>query len=212
MKIVVFGGSSGTGLNLVEQALEEGHEVTAFANIPPAMTIQNPRFHFIHGNVFNLADVEAAVAGQDAVICTLGVRPGSTKPVCSKGTENIIAAMKKLGVKRFICQSGFMVAALDGEKREVSWVLPVILPFFPKVKTMFADKVLQEQAIEHSDLDWVIARPARLTDTPKTGHYKVGVPLSMGLNAKIARADVADFMLKQVSDDKYLHQVPRVRY
>ena len=212
MKIVVFGGSSGTGLNVVEQALAEGHEVTAFANIPPAVTIQNPHFHFIHGNVFNPADVEAAIVGQDAVICTLGVRPGSTKPVCSKGTENIIAAMKKTGVKRFICQSGFMVAALDGEKREVSWFLPMILPFFPKVKTMFADKVIQERAIEQSDLDWVIVRPARLTDTPRTGRYKVGVPLSMGLNAKIARADVADFMLKQVNNDKYLRQVPRVRY
>jgi len=212
MKIVVFGGSSGTGLHLVEQALAEGHEVTAFANIPSAVAIQNPRFHFIHGNVFDLTDVEAAISGQDAVLCTLGVRPGSTTPVCSKGTENIIAAMKKLGVKRFICQSGFMVAALDGEKREVSWVYPVILPFFPKVKTMFADKILQEQAIEQSDLDWVIVRPARLTDTARTGHYEVGVPLSMGLNAKIARADVADFMLKQVSNDKYLHQVPRIRY
>ena len=212
MKIVVFGGSSGTGLSVVEQALEVGHEVTAFANIPPAVTIENPKFHFVHGNVFNSEDVEAAIAGQDAVICTLGVRPGSTKPVCSKGTENIITAMKKLGVKRFICQSGFMVAALDGEKREVSWFYPIILPFFPKVKTMFADKVIQERAIEQSDLDWVIVRPARLTDTPRTGRYKVGVPLSMGMNAKIARADVADFMLKQVSDDTYLRKVARIRY
>jgi len=104
--------------------------------------------------------------------------------------------MKKLRVKRFVCQSGYVVAALDGEKREVPWILPVILPFFPKVKTMFADKVIQERAIEQSDLDWVIVRPARLTDTPKTGRYKIGVPLSMGLNSPRISAGVSGFMSK----------------
>ena len=126
-------------------------------------------------------------------------------------TEHIIAAMQKRGVKRFICQSSFVVAALDGEWREVPY-LPIILPFFPKQKAMFADKVLQEQEIRQSDLDWIIVRPARLTDGPRTGDYKVGAPLPMGPRAKISCADIADFLLKQVSADTYVHQVPRLRY
>ena len=213
MKIVIFGAAGSTGRVLVEQALEKGYEVTGFDRHTQAlMTIQNPKLSIVQGDIFNADQVEAAIAGQDAVLCVLGVRPGVTIPVCSKGTENIIAAMQKVGVKRFICQSAFVVAALDGERREVSWILPLSLKFFPKVKSMFADKVIQEREVRQSDLDWIIIRPATLTDGPKTGNYKAGVPLSIGLNAKISRADVADFLLKQVVDDTYLHRVPRLRY
>lgn len=77
---------------------------------------------------------------------------------------------------------------------------------------MFADKVLQEQEIRQSELDWIIVRPARLTDGPGMGDYQVGAPLPMGQRAKISHTDVADFLLKQVSADTYIHQVPRLRY
>ena len=132
-------------------------------------------------------------------------------PVCSEGTKNIIAAMQKLGVKRFISQSAFAVAALDGEWREVPY-LPIILPFFPKVKAMFADKVLQKHEILQSDLDWIIVRPAKLTEGPRMGEDKVSDLLSIGPGAKISRTDVADFLLKQVCDDSYVHRVSRLKY
>jgi len=86
------------------------------------------------------------------------------------------------------------------------------LPFFPKVKAMFADKVLQKHEILQSDLDWIIVRPAKLTDGPRMGEYKVSDPLSMGPRAKISRADVADFLLKQACDDTYVHRVSRLKY
>lgn len=212
MKVVIFGATGGTGRQLIEQALAQGHIVTAFDRSPAALTIQHPDLTFVQGDVFNQEQVDAVVAGQDTVICVLGVRPTVQIPVCSTGTEHIIAAMNKAGVKRFICQSAFVVAALDGERKEVPWILPVMLSFSPKTKTMFADKVRQEQIVRQSDLDWIIVRPARLTDGPKTGAYKSGVPMSIGINAKITRADVADFILKQVSDDSYLHKVPRLSY
>ena len=211
MKIVIFGAAGATGRIVVERALAWGHEVTAFDRHTAPLAIHHPKLILIQGDIFNLSQVEAAIVGQDAVISVLGVRPGVTIPVCSEGTKNIIAAMQKLGVKRFISQSAFAVAALDGEWREVPY-LPIILPFFPKVKAMFADKVLQEHEILQSDLDWIIVRPAKLTDGPRMGEYKVSDPLSMGPRAKISRADVADFLLKQACDDTYLHQVPRLKY
>jgi putative NADH-flavin reductase len=212
MKVVIFGGAGGTGRVVVEQALKKGYEVTAFDRHPQALTIQHPKLSIVQGDIFDPAQVEAAIVGQDVVICVLGVKPGVTIPVCSKGTENIVAAMQKVGVKRFICQSAYAVAALDGEWREAPWVLPLILPFFPKIKTMFADHVIQERITRQSGLDWIIVRPSKLTDGPQTGHYKAGVHLSMGLNAKISRADVADFLLTQVHDDTYLHQVAGLKY
>jgi putative NADH-flavin reductase len=212
MKIVIFGAAGGTGRQLVEQALERGYEVTAFDRHTAALNIGHPKLSKVQGDVFDAAQVEAAIVGQDAVICVLGVKPGVTIPVCSKGTENIITAMQQVGVKRCICQSAYVVATLDGHWREAPWILPLILPFFPKIKTTFADHVIQEQEVQQSNLDWIIVRPAKLTDGPKTGNYKAAIPLHMGLNAKISRADVADFLLKQVSDNTYLHQVPRLRY
>lgn len=211
MKIVIFGAAGSTGRDVVKQALARGHEVMAFDRHLATLTLEHPRLTKVQGDIFNSAQVEAAVAGQDAAVCVLGVGPQVTQPVCSTGTEHIIAAMQKHGVKRFICQSAFAVSALDGEWREVPWIVP-ILPFFPKVKAMFADKVRQEQFVRQSDLDWVIVRPAKLTNGPRTGIYKVGAPLSIGPNAKISRADVADFILTQLDDNTYQHQIPRLKY
>lgn len=211
MNIVIFGATGGTGRSAVEQALAEGHKVLAFDRNPAALAIEHPNLSVVGGDVFNVEQVENAVRGQDAVICVLGVRPETQKPVCSVGTENIVAAMKKFGVKRLICQTAFAVAAVDGEWIEVPW-LSAILPFFPKTRAMFEDKVRQEASVRQSDLDWIIVRPAQLTNTAKTGMYKVGVPLPMSPAAKISREDVADFLLKQVNDDTYLHQVPRLKH
>ncbi len=212
MRVVIFGASGGTGRLLVEQALAQDYEVTAFDRHETALTIQHPRLSIVQGDVFNPAQVEAAITRQEAVFCVLGVKATTTQPVCSTGTMHILMAMQKQGVKRLICQSALMVAAFGSERRELSWVLPTILPLFPNVRAMFADKVLQEQFICQSNLDWVIVRPATLTDGPRTGRYTVGVPLKMGLNAKITRADVADFLLKQLGSDTYIHKVPRIRY
>jgi putative NADH-flavin reductase len=211
MKLAIFGATGATGRILVEQALKQGHEVTGFDRHLPALAIENPKLKMVQGDVFKLDEVEKAIEGQDAVICVLGVPPTVTAPVCSTGTEHIVEAMQKHGVKRFICQSAFAVAALDGEWKEVPWMVPLLL-LSPKVKAMFADKVRQEHIIQQSDLDWIIVRPARLTDGPATGTYTTGAPLHIGMGAKIARTDVADFLLKQVSDNSYVHQVPRLRY
>ena len=77
---------------------------------------------------------------------------------------------------------------------------------------MFEDKVIQEQEILQSNLDWIIVRPATLTDGPRTGDYQIGIPLPMGPRAKISRAEVPDFLLKQMYDDAYLNKVPRLKY
>lgn len=212
MKIVIFGAAGGTGRALVEQALEQGYTVTGFDRHPEALTIQHPNLTMIQGDIFDPEAVEAAIPGQDMVFCVLGVKPGVTVPVCSVGTKNIIAGMQKQGVSRFVCQSAFAVAALDGEWRQVPWIVPLVSPLFAKVRAMFMDHVRQEQFVRQSNLDWIIVRPSRLTDTPRTGQYKVGDPLFIGPGAHIARADVADFMLKQVNSNTYIHKTPRLKY
>ena len=212
MKIIIFGAAGGTGRALTEQALAQGYSVTGFDRNPEALKLQHPDLTMTKGDIFDPAGVEAAIAGQDVVFCVLGVRPGVTAPVCSVGTKNIILGMQKQGVKRLIVQSAFAVAALDGEWRELPWLVPLVSPLFAKVRAMFMDHVRQEEFVRQSDLDWIIVRPTRLIDTPRTGTYKVGDAFFIGPRAHIARADVADFMLKQVSDDTYVHKTPRLKY
>ncbi len=212
MKIIIFGAAGGTGRALTEQALDQGYIVTGFDRNPEVFKFEHPNLTMIKGDIFDPAGVEAAIAGQDVVFCVLGVKPGVTMPVCSVGTKNIITAMQKQGVKRLIVQSAFAVAALDGEWREVPWIVPLVSPLFGKVRAMFMDHVRQEEFVHQSNLDWIIVRPSRLTDTARTGAYKAGDPLFIGPNARIARADVADFMLKQVNDDTYVHKTPRLKY
>jgi putative NADH-flavin reductase len=211
MNILIFGAVGGTGRALTEQALAEGHTVIGFDRHPDALKLQHPNLRMIKGDIFDPAEVEQAIAGQDIVICVLGVPPGVTTPVCSAGTKNIIQGMQKQGVKRLMVQSSFAVAALDGEWREVPLLVP-LMALFPKERTMFMDHLHQEEFVHQSNLDWIIVRPTRLTDTPRTGVYRVGESIFIGPRAHISRADVADFMLKQVHDDTYVHKTPRLKY
>lgn len=211
MNIIIFGAAGSTGRTLTEQALAEGYTVTGFNRNPNALKLQHPNLKMIKGDIFDPVVVEEAIVGQDVAFCVLGVRPGVTTPVCSVGTKNIIQGMQKQGVKRLMVQSSYAVAALDGEWREVPWIVPLI-SLFRKERAMFMDHVRQEEFVRQSNLDWIIVRPSRLTDTPRTGVYRVGEHLYISPRAHIARADVADFMLKQVYHDTYIHKTPRLEY
>jgi putative NADH-flavin reductase len=211
MNIIIFGATAGTGRSMTEQALPEGHTVTGFGRNPDALKLQHPNLKMIKGDIFDPAGVEEAIAGQDGVFCALGLRPGDTTPVCSVGTKNIIQGMQNQGVKRLIVQSSYAVAALDGEWREVPWIVP-LLALSRKERAKFMDHVRQEEFARQSNLGWSIVRPARLTDTARTGVYRVSEHLFIGPRAHVSRADVADFMLKQVHDDAYIHKTPRLKY
>jgi putative NADH-flavin reductase len=212
MKITIFGATGGTGRALVEQALAHGHTVTAFARDPAVLAISHPRLTIVQGDVLDPERVEAAVAGHDAVLNALGMKPGAQVPVTSEGTRNIIAAMHKFGVRRLIAESALPVAAFDGNPHELPRLLRIILSLAAPLKAIFQDKVIQEQLIERSELEWVIVRPAALTDGARTGAYRVGMPLKVGLASRISRADVAEFMLAQLTTNTYLRQVPRLSY
>jgi nucleoside-diphosphate-sugar epimerase len=211
MNIIIFGAAGGTGRVLTEQALAEGYTVTGFDRNPNALKLQHPNLKMIKGDIFDPVVVEEAIVGHDVAFCVLGVRPGVTTPVCSVGTKNIIQGMQKQGVKRLMVQSSFAVAALDGEWREVPWLVP-LLSLSRKERAMFMDHVRQEEFVRQSNLDWIIVRPSRLTDTARTGIYRVGEHLYISPRAHIARTDVADFMLKQVYHDTYIHKTPRLEY
>ncbi len=209
MKIIIFGATGGTGRKFAEQALEQGHIVTAFARNPAKLDVKNANLQIVQGDVMDSAAVGQAVQGQDAVLSAIGAPSSSKEPVRSEGTRNIIRSMEKAGIQRFISLSTLGV----GDSREMLPFLYkyILVPLF--LRHAFADHEIQENYIKGSRLDWTIIRPAALTDGNRTGAYRHGFPISeKNLKLKISRADVADFMLKQLAEAAYVHKTPGVSY
>jgi putative NADH-flavin reductase len=207
MKIAIFGSIGGTGKELIKQGLELGHEVTAFARTPSKLDeFRHENLKIVQGDVFNFEDVEKAVIGQDAVLSALGNPTLKQDNTTSEGTRNIVKAMQKHGVKRFICETSLGVG--DSREQAGFFFSKIIIPTL--LKHAIADKEIQEQIIRESDLDWVIVRPGGLTDGPKTSKYRAG--LDKDISGKISRADVAEFMLKQLDSGDFLRKTPAICY
>ena len=209
MKLIIFGSTGYTGLQVMTQALEQGHDVIAFARNPESLDQEHEKLQVIKGDVLDFASVERAIQGQDAVLCTLGMPPMDKSNLRAKGTKNIIRAMETTGVNRFICQS----TAGVGDSRETMPFLMKYLIVPLLLRHAWADHESQENYIKESQLDWIIARPVGLTDGEHTGSYQHGFTAdNKTVTFKISRADTADFMLKQLADDTYLHSTPSISY
>ena len=207
-KLLIFGATGGTGRELVKQALEQGYMVTAFVRNPSKLGIEHKNLNTFQGDVTDFEAVKRAVKDCEAVLSALGAPAKVKDNVRSNGTRNIIRAMEENGIKRFVCMTTLGI----GDSREI---LPfyfkyLIVPFI--LKDAFADSERQENLIMQSNLDWTIVRPANLTDGERTGTYQHGFGTDARTKIKISRADVADFMLKQLNDDKYLRKTPGISY
>lgn len=209
MNLLIFGPTGGTGQELVKQSLEQGHKVTAFARTPAKLRIEHPNLTVIKGDVINSAAVNEAVKGRDAVLSALGTKKLINSDILSTGTRNIINAMQRHGVRRFVCESSLGVGDSVGQ---TPWYFKYIArPLI--LRNIFADKEIQEQLIRESGLDWVIVRPAILTNGPRTGLYRHGFGVTdRTIKNRISRADVAEFMLKQLTDDTYLRETVGISY
>lgn len=209
MTLSIFGASGRTGVPLVEQALAAGHSVKAFVRDPAKLKLEHEKLELIQGDATNEADVAKAVKGADVVLSTIGHTKSSVKNVQTVATDNIIRAMREHDVKRFISLTGAGVKDPHDEPKVVDRIFGFMLATF--AKDVIQDAERHAELIRSSGLDYVIVRGPRLTDGPHTGDYKVGyVGKESGTQA--SRADVADFMLKQVDDDSWLGKAPIVSY
>jgi len=209
MKLLIFGATGGVGRQVVEQALEQGHTVTAFARNPGKLDIEHPHLKVFQGDVLDFPTVEQAVQGQDAVVCTLGSGQKLTGTLRSEGTRHIVQAMEKTGVRRFICQTT-MGTGDSWDSLNFYWKY---IMFGLILRNVFADHQRQEKDVQQSRLDWTIVRPGAFIEGDRTSQYRHGFPGTDNTSKlKITRADVADFILKQLSDNSYLHQTPSLSY
>ena len=202
MKIALFGATGGTGQQVLSQGLAKGYTFRALARSPEKV-VREEGVEVIAGDVRDATAVERCLAGADAVICVLGSH-GSAEPIEAEGSKQIIAGMQEVGIKRLIAVTSMGV----GDSREqVPAFFRVIMQL--TLKKIMAAKEVQEQLIRDSGLDWTIVRPGGLTDGPATGAYRSGTDKSIKAT-RVSRADVADFVLRQLLDERYLRQAPAV--
>ncbi|NUP28731.1 MAG: SDR family oxidoreductase [Nocardia sp.] len=207
MRIAVFGATGTVGQHIVEQALARGYEVTALTRDAGRITRTHERLRIVEGDVLDPGAVERVVFGQDAVLVALG--NGRKGVVRAEGTRVIIEAMNRTGVKRLVCQS---TLGAGDSRANLNFVWKYIM-FGMLLRPAYADHQQQEGYVRASGLDWTIVRPSAFTDGPRTGTYRRGFGANeKGLSLKIARADIAEFLLDQVTDRTYVHRAPGISH
>jgi putative NADH-flavin reductase len=204
-RILVLGATGGTGLQVVSQALDQGHEVVAFVRNPERLKIESNNLRVVVGSVTDNSPVLAeAVRGQDVVISALGVGKSlKSRGLIERSIPAIVRAMHSQGVRRLIFTSAYGVGQTYRD-----------VPFVPRVfirtllRDLYADKARGEEELHRigNDIDWTLVYPTTLTNGLRTGHYRAGERLELHGLPRIPRADVADFLLTQMDDARYLRK------
>ncbi|MFI6401042.1 NAD(P)-dependent oxidoreductase [Streptomyces sp. NPDC050548] len=203
MNIVIFGANGTTGRLAAEQAGAAGHTVTAVTRRPADFPVRGPRLRVMEADVLDPAAVERAVAGQDAVISTLGV-PYGRKPVTvySVGIRHITRAMARHDVRRVVGVTSTVLfgTAAPGEGVLFRKVLePSVVRFMGR--TVYDDMRRMEEILRATDLDWTVIRPGGLFDNDSVSDYQVGSERLPGRYT--ARADLAHALLRQAVEDRH---------
>ena len=206
--VLIIGASRGIGLETVKAALQAGHSVRALARSARRIRVNHRNLEKMPGDALQMATVRRALTGVDVVIQSLGLSAGLEvifKPtgLFSTATRVLVTVMEKAQVKRLICVTGFGA----GDSRGRGGFL-YSTAFHLLLGRIYDDKDMQERIVRRSKLDWVIVRPVILTNGPKTNTYRALVDPRDWTCGFISRADVADFLVKQIDDDAFLHKTP----
>ncbi len=209
MKIAVFGASGPTGRHLVEQALNIGFQVTAFVRNPGIFDISHSDLTVIQADVLVPSTFENKLSGHNAVLSALGTRRGIDEiNLYSAGGKNIIEAMKAAGVKRFICLTSGGVVDDESSSKIISEA---------QAKTLQNNvqrdmKRLEDYLKTINAVEWIVIRPPGLLNSKFTGNYQVFDKHIPNIGRRISRADLADFMIKQITDNTYLFKYVTLAY
>ncbi|MFJ2113239.1 MULTISPECIES: NAD(P)-dependent oxidoreductase [unclassified Streptomyces] len=209
MKLVIFGANGPTGQLATEQALAEGHSVTAVTRRPDAFPLSGPELRVVEADVKDAGSVDRVVAGHDAVMSTVGV-PYTKEPVTvySEGIANIIGAMRSHAVRRLVCVSSIGVNYEDAPGESLMF-RKVIVPLLLKMgRTLYEDAGRMEELVRASDLDWTVIRPAGLFDATVTTDYIVSERRHPGWFT--SRKDLADALVRMTADSRNAGSVVEV--
>ena len=203
MKLIVFGATGNTGVEVLRQGRDRGHTMTAFVRSADKLAGIDG-ITVTTGDVLDETQVTTAIRGHDVVLSCLGTRPWRHTDICSGGTRVIAAAMRAAGVKRLIVLSTQGIG--DSTLGALGKVGAAVV-----LRKAFRDKAVMEDELATTDLDWIVVRPGLLTNGKPRGSWRSSIDNTLH-GGKIARADVAAFMLQQLSSDEWLRKRPVIVY
>ncbi|MCH6162041.1 NAD(P)-dependent oxidoreductase [Streptomyces marispadix] len=203
MRFTVFGATGGTGRQLVRQALDAGHEVTAVVRNPARLPVPDgeasARLEVVTADVTDPESLVPAVAGRDAVLSALGAPGNKSAGIASRGTRAVLSAMEEAGVRRYIGVSAAPVVAWG--EGETLLFRTVVVPLVRRaLRRVYEDLAVMEDAIRASDADWTVVRPPKLTDEPPKGTYRRAIGANVRRGHSVPRADLAAAILAMVDD------------
>jgi putative NADH-flavin reductase len=206
--VLIVGASRGIGLETVKAALQAGHSVRALARSAGGIPVDHPKLKKLVGDALQVPTVKRALTGVDVVIQSLGISAWpeiifNPTRLFSTATRVLVGAMEEAQVKRLICVTGLGA----GDSRGRGGFLYSVA-FNVLVGRIYDDKDVQERIVRRSKLDWVIVRPVILTNGSKTNAYRASVDPRDWTCGFVSRADVADFLVKQIEDDAFLRKTP----
>ena len=206
MRVLVIGASRGIGREIVHAALAKGHHVRAFARSAQSLAISHGNLEKQNGDALRAQDIVNALKGIEAVLQVLGVGGRDLfQPVSlfSAATRVLVPPMERLDLRRLIAVTGFGA----GDSRQAIGPLQIV-PFRLIFGRAYDDKSVQEQLIKDSKLDWTIVRRGVLVSIPATGRYKILAEPRQWRNGIISRADVAQFIVKEIVTGEFIRQAP----
>jgi putative NADH-flavin reductase len=219
MKLTVFAATGGIGRQILEQAVDAGHDVTAVVRNPqnlPGELSRQVRVVTADLAAPDPATLTSAVEGADAVLSALGPRSNSEAGIATQGTRAIAAAMKAAGARRIVVVSAAPIGTVPSPARPNppkhdpgdGLIMQHLLNPLTKaaLRKHYADLAQMEDILHDSDLDWTAVRPPRLTDKPLTGTYRTARGRNLRRGLFISRADVAHYMLRALQQPETIRQ------
>jgi putative NADH-flavin reductase len=203
MRLVVLGATGGTGLELVRQAMERGHSVSAFVRSPEKLNGFRDRITVRQGNLLDSAELEKTIQGHDAVLSGFGPRlpvSQSDRHLLQRFATALTSAMSRAAVNRVIVES--VAFLFKNSIVPPAYLLGRLL--FPGI---VADASEMERIFYQSALDWTMVRPPELTDKPYTGKYRVRQGHLPRFGFKVSRADVADYMIRAAENHSSIRRI-----
>jgi len=209
MNVLVLGANGAVGQIVIVELLKSNHEVTALARNAGAIQLKHPRLTVIQGTPANRGELENALAGQDAVLSTLGARTNKKTTLRTDVARNLVSGMRKQHVRRLVWLDAAGVGSSKKFVQRSSFLFGrIIMPLF--LNHMYNDAAFADSLIENSGCEWIIVRPMSFTNNPKSENLTVltDMSLTVRLGLRIARADVAAFMVEQLTKDDYVGKMP----
>ena len=203
MKLIVLGATGGVGMQIVKQALDRRHKITALVRAPERLKEFRERIEVVEGDLLSAADLASVISGHDAVLSTFGPRVPLSKSdwnLLHRFGVALSDAMGSDGTRRaVIISTAFLF--------KDSFLPPANLIGRLFFRQIVDDAAEMESIVQKSGLDWTLVRPPRLTDQPKRGRFRVREGHLPGFGFTISRADVAAFMLKTVESGAFVHKI-----